>query len=408
MSLDLTAFQGALKRHYNDQRQVDLAMRDNPFFDQVPKDDNARGEAIKTSIKFKNPIGGSAVYANAAANAGAGGYGAFLQTHQDHFHVVKIEDKIIDLAADAPKQAFYKATEDIDRGINEATSALSRKLFRDTGGYLGRMANTAFATTALQLVTPADAYNFNPGEVLKLDAAADGASVKAGTITIVSIDREQGILTLSGNISAGVGTAAANDYIFKEGDQAAGWTGLRGFIPDDAATAATTLHGLVRATDVTRLGGYRLDTVTGTYAGMNVEQALITLAGKLAAEGASPSHVWFNPLKIIDLNLLVSSGAAVRREIKSKVANVAFQSVVVQGPKGEIMCMADVNCPFDRAYMTDMSTFKLKTAGAAPHIVQKDGLVMRLDNSSMDWVVRLAAYGDLCCSAPGHNGVILF
>lgn len=397
MALDEVAFDAGLQQHYSKRKVIDaVAERTCPLFGLVRKSTNVGGNGMKTPLMHRNPTGGSGSYDKARDNAVEGGYAAFLNTHRDHFHVVKIGHKVMKLSS--YKEAFFEARKEIDRGIAQATWALGRKLYGDRGGSVARLSNASFATTGMTLVHPEDSYFFEKNEVLKLGPNKDGSSIRSGTLTVASVNRSTGAVTTTANLSTGVAAVEQNDYIFKEGDQAKGWTGLESYNPREA-TDLTTLLGVVQTDDPTRLGGYRID---GT--GMNLEEALFESAAQLSFEGAAPSHAFLNPIRFKDLNLSVSSGRMGRREVKSTTGYVGYQAVTFVGPKGEVVVLPDPACPPYEMRMGELDTLELKSADAVPTILKEDGLMLHRDTtgSSIVFKVDMFAYGDLCNEAPGY------
>ena len=397
MALDTTAFDAGLQQHYEEKRKVrDLVERNNPFLGLVRKMENVGGNGIKTPLMFRNPTGGSATFSTAQSNTQPGGYDAFLQTHKEHYQTADISHKVLKLSS--YREAFFSARKEIDRAINQVANTVSRKVFGDTGGSFARMSNSSYATTGLTLVRPEDAYHFEKNEVLKLSANKDGSSAKSGTLTISSINRQTGTLTLTGNISAGVATAAQNDYIFKSGDQALGWTGLESFNPVEASDL-TTLAGIDQTED-SRLGGVRIDAT-----GMTVEEACIELAAQLSFEGARPSHAFVNPIRFKDLALSHQANRVGRRDVKSQSGYISYNAFTQMGPTGEILILQDTSCAPSEVRMVEMDTLCLKSADSIPHIAKEDGVMLLRKASSMDYEVRLVALGDLTCDAPGYLGV---
>lgn len=400
MALDEVAFDAGLQQHYSNRKVFDVvAERTCPLFGTIRRRSNVGGNGMKTPVMHRNPTGGSGSYNKARDNAVEGGYSAFLNTHRDHFHVVKIGHKVMKLSS--YKEAFFEAKKEIDRGIAQATWALGRKMYGDRGGSVARMANSSFATTALQLVHPEDAFFFEKNEVLKLGPNKDGSSIRTGTLTVAAVNRITGAITTTANISTGVAAAAQNDYIFKEGDEAKGWTGLESYNPRDAADLSSNLLG-VNQTEDTRLGGYRIDAT-----GMGIEEALFELAYLLGYEGATPTHAYINPLKFKDLNLSVSSGRMGRREVPSTTGYVGYKAVTFMGPKGEVVVLPDPACPPYEIRMGEIDTLELKSADEVPTILKEDGLMLHRDTtgSTIVFKVDMFAYGDLCNEAPAYWGV---
>jgi hypothetical protein len=85
---------------------------------------------------------------------------------------------------------------------------------------------------------------------------------------------------------------------------------------------------------------------------------------------------------------------------------IAFRGIQINGPRGPIKVVPDQNCPNDRAFMLDMSKWKLYSLGKAPKILDTDGLKMLRDSNADSVEVRVGYYAQLGCRAPGHNANI--
>jgi hypothetical protein len=92
--------------------------------------------------------------------------------------------------------------------------------------------------------------------------------------------------------------------------------------------------------------------------------------------------------------------------IQHKVGEVGFEGMQIHGPKGSIKIIPDQNCPSDLAWMLQMDTWKLYSLGAAPKILDSDGLKMLREASADAVEVRVGYYAQLGCAAPGFNGVV--
>lgn len=399
MALDASAINAALQEHYETRRPViDACERNNPFYGRLRKLENVGGDGMKTPVMARNSTGGSATFSDAQTNAAAGGYYAFLQTHREHWHTASISHQALKLTS--YKEAFFSAKKEIDRSLNQVANAISRKLFGDTGGSFARVANSSFATTDMQLVRIQDAYHFEKNEVLKLGPNKDGSSIRSGTLTVASVNRLTGVVTTTQNLSTGVAAVQQNDYIFKQGDQALGLTGLESFNPVSASDL-TTLHSVVQTDDPTRLGGQRIDAT-----GMTVVEAIIELASVCSYEGGLGDdwHCFINPRRFKDLNLACEAGRLARREVKSASGYIGYSAFVASGPGGDITILQDVNCPPSDLRMVDMGVLCLKSAGGI-HIASEDGNMMLRGSTSMNYETRIGFIGDLTCEAPVRLGV---
>jgi len=156
-------------------------------------------------------------------------------------------------------------TTEIDGVMRSVGDSISRNLYRDGSGAIGRINNSSFSTTALDLVTDMDSLNFEVGMVLQVSGTKSGGSVRSGTLTVSAVNRgsSSNQITMSGNLS-GWSSVAQNDYIYQSGDYDGALTGLEGWLPATAPTSGDSFFGEDRSDDVSRLAGQRYDGSSGT------------------------------------------------------------------------------------------------------------------------------------------------
>jgi len=87
-------------------------------------------------------------------------------------------------------------------------------------------------------------------------------------------------------------------------------------------------------------------------------------------------------------------------------AEIGFRGVVINGPRGPIKVVPDANCPGNKAFMLDLSVWKLYSLGKAPKILDTDGLKMLRESNANAVEIRIGFYAQLGCNAPGYNAVI--
>ena len=402
MALDLTSFDPAMKQHYTGIRVENMAMRDNPFYAMVKKDPNAGGRNIPQPVRLRNPQGGSATLSDAITNAAAGGYDDFVLQRKKNYVVANIDNETLEASKDV-RDAFLKATVEIDGAVEEAGNRLARQLYRQSGGAIGQIStDTTLASTTLKLADPGDVFHFWKDQVLELDDVNGGGTVKSGSLTVAGVDRGAGTITLTGNISAGVATAATGDYIFVQGDYGNCLSGLADWLPDTAPSSGESFFNVDRSTD-SFLYGLILDA-----SGMTVEEALQRMGSDLLRHGGKPSHMFMNPSKVTDLAISVGS----KREfhivdVKAGKTSIGFKGFQVECGGAPITVIGDLNCPEERGYMLTLSDWTLYSARKAPHILDRDGILLRNTNTD-DYQVRVASYAQLGCCSPGRNGVVKF
>ena len=80
-----------------------------------------------------------------------------------------------------------------------------------------------------------------------------------------------------------------------------------------------------------------------------------------------------------------------------------FSSLSIATPTGMVKVYADHNCPINVGYLLQLDTWKLKSLGPAPRLLDFDGL-KGIRQSNEDGVeYRWGYYGNLLCTAPGFN-----
>jgi hypothetical protein len=199
-------------------------------------------------------------------------------------------------------------------------------------------------------------------------------------------------------VNATVAGTVATDRIVCVGDFGSKTSGLADWIPD-AAPSATAFFGVNRTADVQRLGGLR------TVSSAPIEEAMQDALSQQFAAGGRPDYGFINP---IDMgNLINSLGAKVQRTKITGSTGVGYSAVVVDSPAGEVKMVSDVNCPRSKIYLLQMDTWTYASAGDAPHILDYgDGSSLRVGNQdAMEF--RMGYRGQLMCSAPGYNQVLI-
>lgn len=409
--LTLTQYDPLLKEHYVKEKVRNLAFGKNTFFSLVPKNTRARGRKIVQPIDFRRPTNGGAIFTTAKNNASPSGYEAFEITRAKQYWFPTVDNETIEATAD-DESAFMPAFEEFDRAFKAAGDRTGRQLYGTRGGYIGRIAvDAAYPVTGntIKLTDKADAFKFDKDQVVVL-GNTDGTTgaPRAGTLTVSGLDRENGLITFTGNVNAGVAAAAAGDYIFPAADFAAGQTnlnlaGLEDWLPGDIATRATRLassfFGVTRAEDADRLGGIYRDA-----RGENLVETIIKLGASIDKHGGSPDTVLANPEVVSDLMLLMEARKVRMETETTMVAGIGIRSVrALVGPH-DIKIYGDRNCPSSRLYMLQLDTWRLHSAGEYPRFLDRDGLLKRSETSDA-YEARVGGYGNLGCSAPGFNGV---
>jgi len=395
----ITSFTPALKQIYTKDAVQNLVYKSNPFFAMVPKFEDFGGLNLPIPLIYSDPMGRSSVFATAQTNKTAMGLKAFTLTRKSDYALASIDNELLQAAKNDKGTFLLQAKATIDGAIHALSRSIATSLFRSGGGAIGQVANSSFATTVCTLTNAQDAVNFEVGMVLQANDTNDATSIRSGTLTVASIDRSAGTVTMSANLSTGIAAIAQNDFLAVQGDFGAKISGLEAWVPY-TAPGATAFFGVDRTTDITRLAGQRVDG-----SALPIEEALVQLSTQIAQEGGSPDVCFMNYKNYRDL--INALGSKVMYADMKVTPEVGFRYVMIDGANGPIKVVPDQNCPVNFSWMLELATWKLYSLGAAPHIQNSDGVGPILRESSSDsYETRISFYGNLGCNAPGFNGVV--
>ena len=202
----------------------------------------------------------SATFSTAQSNASASQLAEFLLTRKKHYGVATIDGETL-LASQGNEYAFLEAaTTEIDQVAKSVGDALSKALFRTSDMSIGKVNNSSFGVTTLDLVTDADALNFEVNMKIVTSATQSGGSVRSGSLTVGAVNRDatSNQVTTTANLSTGISAIAQNDFIYVEGNYDNGISGLADWLPSSAPTSGDSFFGQDRSSDPTRLAGQRV------------------------------------------------------------------------------------------------------------------------------------------------------
>jgi hypothetical protein len=276
-------------------------------------------------------------------------------------------------------------------------------IYGDGSGAIGSIAAepAEAASTVVTFNNVEDIVKIEVGQTIQFRS---GATVRSfdGTITsglVSAVNRDTGAFTVAVAYTAS-GTIAANDTCNVVGDYNQKLSGLAAWIPS-SAPGSTPFFGVDRSIDTTRLGGVRI-----TSSGKPIEEALVDGARRIGREGlGNPNYVFsgFSRYAALDKSL----GSKVRYK-DVEVAGISFRGIEVSGPQGTMTVIPDRDCPENRMYMIDMSTFGYYSLKEPVMLLNQDGNKMLREASADALECRVGGYGQLGCTSPGSSGVLVF
>ena len=397
MALDLVSFSAALKQHYPDYKIENLVYQSNPFMALVPKYEQFGGEVMKMPLIYGNPQNRSASFSTANAQSSTSALKAFLLTRNADYSIAEISNEVI-LASEGDANAFLRAaTVEIDGALQSLGRSVATKLYRSGSGSIGKAATVTGTGTIITLAVVDDVVNFEVGMTLQASTTDGGGSLRSGSAVVSAVDRINGVVTLA---SAGITGLTANDFIFVAGDYDLAIKGMDAWLPyaDRSTKLSASFFGVTRSADATRLGGLVYD---GT--ALPIEEALINSLALVGREGGNPDYVFMN---FADWsNLVKALGSKVQYvDVKAGAEGaVGFTGIMVNGPRGVVKVIPDMNCPKGDAYVVQLNTWQLASLKKAVNLFDTDGLRMLRSSSADSLQIRCFSYAQLGCTAPGFN-----
>jgi len=392
-----TTFAAFLKELYDGPEPTNVAIKNHAFFTLVPKKDKWVGDTWKVPVMFGNPMGRSRTFSKAQANVSASQSKAFKLDITKDYGVLTM-DALAMAQSKGQAGAFAELKKsEYDGIIAELGNSISRSLFRKASGSIGRL-KTGSATAVITLYNKTDTRHFQKDMVLVGSTADGGGAVKAGTVKVLSVQRQAGTVTLTGNYTAGIGTGADDDYLFVEGDYDLSIAGLAAWLPLTAPTGGDNHFGVDRSADPELLAGWRINN-----AARPIHENLIELGELIGTvSGGRPSHAFINHTKWTQMELEL--GDKVVRD-PGMEAKVGFPSIKLFTSGGSFNVFAEPDCPEDRGYVLTMSSIMLRHLNPLPHVVDDDGNV-EIRQSGDDGVEgRVRAWCNMAVFGPGRNGV---
>lgn len=402
-TLDVTAAAAILKEYYTNQRVTQLTYKDAPLYALLSKKKDFFGDSYPLPMRVTNPQGASNTFSNAQAQKTASNYKKFSLTRVKDYSLASIATEAM-LASENNAGAFLQlATAEIDGAFDTMARRTGWALYGDGSGAIGSIVAepSVASTTTVTFNNVEDIVKIEVGQTIQFRS---GATVRTfdGTITsglVSAVNRDTGAFTIDVAYT-GSGDIAANDTCNVVGDYNAKVSGLAAWIPS-TAPSNTPFFGVDRSIDSTRLGGVRISS-----SGKPIEEALIDGARRIGREGlGNPKHVFcgFSKYAALDKSL----GSKVRYNDVT-VAGISFKGIEVSGPKGTMTVIPDRDCPENRMYLLDMSTWAYHSLKEPIMLLDQDGNKMLREASADSMEVRVGSYSQLGCVSPGANGVLVF
>ena len=426
-AIDITSAAKIIKLLYPDYTVPRELRKNNPFYSLLKKNTNFVGKSVEVPLTINSTQGGGATFAGALASSATAAaysntYSSFTLTRKTDYSLAAIAGEAMKAAVKDEGAMVDLFQDTMDLAMFTAMRSISRHLFRDGTGTIGRVASIATATVTLS--TLSDAYNFSLGERISVFSGTGGTafmydtvinSTVATPLTVTAVDRKAGTVTLSSGTSIAAGhylaratdrTLATNDAtVFTNSNVV---TGVKQWLAGSSAGAAVGLnvgaflpadiYGVTRTTDKSSLAGSLLDCT-----GQSPDEAILQLVSDISAEGGMPDHCFMNPRDFASLNKFLGT-RVIYDKATGADADFGFQAIVLQGDSGAVKCISDINVPQSEIFALQLDTWDLFSLNAAPHILDYDQNNFLRVSDDDAYQIRIGSYANLRCRAPGFNG----
>lgn len=375
-----------LKRRYAGGVLPKAQFLEFPFYDAIAKDESWNGDDMQLALQGEDPQGIGIDVSTAQANLQQGDYRRFNIVRKEVFGIARIKG-----------QALKTAKGDsalVDLWVNE-TDGIARALLKEheifafgTGNGVLATVSSGAAGTTWTLSVAEDINNLALGQRVQLVSDTTlNPTTRVTVVSITAVNRAAGTVTVSGAVAA----AANGDSIVRSGNQAAAgvpkvFTGMRQWLIGGATPG--TLFGLDRNADPVRYASQALDAT-----GLPMAEAIIDLEALITIQGKTPNKKLIcNPRDMRQVKK--TAYGKVQFTTAGGTAGIGFSDAKWAGDGGDIGTLMSPFCPKGNAFLKDMSTFKMYSAGPAPMPLNFDkSEFLRVSNDDA-YEIRMGTYGD--------------
>jgi hypothetical protein len=397
-----TTHDAIIKHLYPFKDVLTVMYEDKPLLGMLKKNFEGYGKSWHLPFRIAHTAGRSRTYTNAKANKGPTKVVEMQITLSKDYSLYSV-DGMLQRQLGNDKGGFVQAFQfELDGALDAMRRNMAISIYRNHGGARGQVASGQ-GTATVTLLEVNDIVNFEIGDVL-VAASTDGTSgsPKAGSVTVKSIDRDAGTITVeqpAWNDASGIPSIAANDYLFKDGDFGQSVRGLDSWIPKLAPTPGDSFFGLDRSIDVVRLAGSRVDG-----SDLSIEEALQKACQRVHRNGGKITHFFMNDANFLDL--ILSLGSRKQYADTKTDVGVGYSGVRIHTGFGEVEVYADSDCPFNVCYGLTLKDWELTGPGEFPFIEARDGGRLVREDTADSFEGQVKAYYQMVCRAP-HRQVRL-
>lgn len=396
---DETSIDFIFQRKYSTRQVADMTMRDHPRYVSIDKPDGFTGDSHSYAMTYGTPQGTGADYATALAAASSSKGKKLRMTLRERYGFITLGGVAMKKARSKGDGAFLElVSTETDGVLRTMGQDLAHACYRDGTGSRGVIAS--HAGNVIQLATVSDAIFFQEGMTLVCDNNSTGASPRAGSATVTTVDEDLGQITV--NTFASMNAVDA-DYLFKSADVGGDTCidGLSLLIPLTAPVDGESFRDIDRGDNPRKLAGVRINDISETLEN-NIGLAMVKM--RTSSNDQSRIKFYAHPLKVFDIAR--RGNGKVEYDNAGGTLTWGFQRCEVVTAYGSVPVISDPDCPIDRCYGCSEADEYLLTLEEVIHINRDDGQrVVRLMTENgirMD----VESLGNYAITRPGAFAVI--
>lgn len=399
----LSTLEKVLKRRFDKRCEV-VKQEEDKIMASIRRETMWGGFDGRISIVYGDPQGGSASLSTAISNKTSSLSDGFVLTRKSDFHVCSLDSEAM-YASEGQENSVINALDNAqDGGLRNMLAAEETQFYGDGRGTRGNINATVTGTT-VTLLEPADIVNFFNGMKIEFadPAGAAGAVRSGGALTVSAIDEKAGTFTVSANLNT-TGVVSGDDIV-RAGDrdavmQGLGGTGTGGWLPFTRSSLGTAFFGVTRSADPIKLAGWFLDG-----GGANRLETISRLNTYISRSDPASQKKRVCVVNIEDhQEIALSLGSNVVIDSKTNNVDWGADTITLRTPRGPLPIVGSIRQKKGYFKILRPDTWVIKTLKADPHMVDDDGLTLRVGATTDDVTWRLRAYRQLGCYAPGYNG----
>lgn len=406
-NLVLSDLEPVLRRYYHKDRLFVIGKPRSPLFMELVKNSEAKGQ-YRLAALHSDGGGRSGTFTDAQDGTSGTKQVSFSigeDNLSDDFAIARVSNKAIK-SADGKGSIIQALVSQADAKIRKMVRSAQIGLYDSDGArVMGVVATTPSTSTTLVLSNAYEARRFAVGDRVVAAATRTGALRDSGDfVTVTGVDPSTPSIEGDANWDTVISGIEATDFVFHKGDAANGGAvkgilGVPAWVPN-SAPGATLFFGVNRSVDTEKLGGIRVD---GSSKG-TIREAIIEGASAVYDATQGDADITRCTVGVDEFKRLIVELDDTRdRSDKGRDATFGYQFVEAMFGPYTIRVYPDPVNHTGRAFLLDMDTWVLASLGGIPAVANLDGNKwLRVgDDSALE--MRLEAYAQLGCQAPGYN-----